>query len=130
MFVFYFQMLSYMYACSTYYHQGSDLCEDLDSFLKSLADEVKHYFYHIFQWTKSILISVFKIKLKNQTTSLVSWIDISVKQTKILSNRKYIASLFHQLLFLYFHVMYIYFQNTSKNKLYKLFTNQYYTNRY
>lgn len=25
-------MLSYMRACSTYYHQGSDLCEDLDPF--------------------------------------------------------------------------------------------------
>lgn len=35
-------MLSYMHACSTYYHQGSDLCEDLDTFLKTLAEEVRY----------------------------------------------------------------------------------------
>lgn len=29
-----------MHACNTYYHQGSDLCEDLEPFFKSLADEV------------------------------------------------------------------------------------------
>ncbi|KAK4875509.1 hypothetical protein RN001_011931 [Aquatica leii] len=33
-------MLSYMRACSTYYHQGSDLCEDLDPFFNKLGDEV------------------------------------------------------------------------------------------
>ncbi|GLV32415.1 Centaurin beta 1A [Carabus blaptoides fortunei] len=33
-------LLSYMHACNTYYHQGSDLCEDLEPFFKSLADEV------------------------------------------------------------------------------------------
>ncbi|KAI4461336.1 centaurin/arf [Holotrichia oblita] len=33
-------LLSYMHACTTYYHQGSDLCEDLEPFLKSLADEI------------------------------------------------------------------------------------------
>lgn len=33
-------MLSYMRACSTYYHQGSDLCEDLDPFFNKLSDEV------------------------------------------------------------------------------------------
>lgn len=33
-------LLSYVQACSTYYHQGSDLCEDYDPFFKSLGDEV------------------------------------------------------------------------------------------
>ncbi|XP_022918039.1 arf-GAP with coiled-coil, ANK repeat and PH domain-containing protein 2 [Onthophagus taurus] len=33
-------LLSYMHACTTYYHQGSDLCEDLEPFLKKLAEEV------------------------------------------------------------------------------------------
>ncbi|XP_045536757.1 arf-GAP with coiled-coil, ANK repeat and PH domain-containing protein 3 [Papilio machaon] len=32
--------LSYMQACCTYYHQGADLSEDLEPFLKSTADEV------------------------------------------------------------------------------------------
>lgn len=36
-------LLSYVQACSTYYHQGSDLCEDYDPFFKSLGDEVFHY---------------------------------------------------------------------------------------
>lgn len=33
-------LLSYIHACSTFFHQGSDLCQDLDPFLKKLADEV------------------------------------------------------------------------------------------
>lgn len=33
-------LLSYMKACSTYYHQGSDLCEDLESFFKTLGYEI------------------------------------------------------------------------------------------
>ncbi|XP_017778254.1 PREDICTED: arf-GAP with coiled-coil, ANK repeat and PH domain-containing protein 2 isoform X2 [Nicrophorus vespilloides] len=33
-------LLSYMHACTTYYHQGSDLCGDLESFFKVLADEI------------------------------------------------------------------------------------------
>ncbi|XP_069698905.1 arf-GAP with coiled-coil, ANK repeat and PH domain-containing protein 2 isoform X2 [Periplaneta americana] len=33
-------LLSYMHACSTYFHQGSDLCQDLDPFFKKLADDV------------------------------------------------------------------------------------------
>ncbi|XP_059476562.1 arf-GAP with coiled-coil, ANK repeat and PH domain-containing protein 2 isoform X2 [Neocloeon triangulifer] len=33
-------LLSYMQACSTYYHQGSDLCEDLEPFFKKLGDDV------------------------------------------------------------------------------------------
>jgi Arf-GAP/coiled-coil/ANK repeat/PH domain-containing protein len=33
-------LLSYMHACTTYYHQGSDLCADLEPFFKTLADEV------------------------------------------------------------------------------------------
>ncbi|XP_077288273.1 centaurin beta 1A [Arctopsyche grandis] len=32
--------LSYMHACCTFYHQGADFCEDLDSFLKNLAEDV------------------------------------------------------------------------------------------
>ncbi|CAG9786632.1 unnamed protein product [Diatraea saccharalis] len=32
--------LSYLQACCTYYHQGADLSEDLDPFLKATADEV------------------------------------------------------------------------------------------
>lgn len=35
-------LLSYVQACSTYYHQGSDLCEDYDPFFKSLGDEVSN----------------------------------------------------------------------------------------
>ncbi|KAJ9595394.1 hypothetical protein L9F63_013418, partial [Diploptera punctata] len=31
-------LLSYMHACSTFFHQGSDLCQDLDPFLKKLAE--------------------------------------------------------------------------------------------
>ncbi|KAJ8974164.1 hypothetical protein NQ317_013121 [Molorchus minor] len=33
-------LLSYMHACTTYYHQGSDLCSDLEPFFKTLADEI------------------------------------------------------------------------------------------
>ncbi|CAH0555934.1 unnamed protein product [Brassicogethes aeneus] len=33
-------ILSYMHACSTYYHQGTDLCSDLEPFFKTLADEI------------------------------------------------------------------------------------------
>ncbi|PSN46505.1 Arf-GAP with coiled-coil [Blattella germanica] len=33
-------LLSYMHACSTFFHQGSDLCQDLDPFFKKLADSV------------------------------------------------------------------------------------------
>ncbi|XP_018333831.1 arf-GAP with coiled-coil, ANK repeat and PH domain-containing protein 2 [Agrilus planipennis] len=33
-------LLSYMKACTTYYHQGSDLCEDLEPFFKNLADDI------------------------------------------------------------------------------------------
>lgn len=33
-------LLSYVQACSTYYHQGSDLCEDYDPFFKGLGDEI------------------------------------------------------------------------------------------
>ncbi|XP_008553293.1 arf-GAP with coiled-coil, ANK repeat and PH domain-containing protein 2 [Microplitis demolitor] len=33
-------LLSYMHACFTYYHQGSDLAQDLDSFLKELSDDL------------------------------------------------------------------------------------------
>ncbi|XP_034243344.1 arf-GAP with coiled-coil, ANK repeat and PH domain-containing protein 2 isoform X2 [Thrips palmi] len=33
-------LLSYMHAWSTFYHQGSDLTEDLDPFLKELADDI------------------------------------------------------------------------------------------
>ncbi|XP_037868429.1 arf-GAP with coiled-coil, ANK repeat and PH domain-containing protein 2 [Bombyx mori] len=32
--------LSYLQACCTYYHQGADLTEDLEPFLKSTADEI------------------------------------------------------------------------------------------
>lgn len=35
-----FQLLSYMHACTAYYHQGEDLCHDLQPFFKSLANEV------------------------------------------------------------------------------------------
>ncbi|XP_048510171.1 arf-GAP with coiled-coil, ANK repeat and PH domain-containing protein 2 isoform X2 [Athalia rosae] len=31
-------LLNYMHACFTYYHQGSDLAQDLDPFLKGLGD--------------------------------------------------------------------------------------------
>lgn len=33
-------LLSYVQACSTYYHQGSDLCEDFDPYFKVLAEDV------------------------------------------------------------------------------------------
>ncbi|CAH0715669.1 unnamed protein product, partial [Brenthis ino] len=32
--------LSYLQACCTYHHQGADLSEDLEPFLKSIADEI------------------------------------------------------------------------------------------
>lgn len=35
-----FQLLSYMHAWSTFFHQGSDLTQDLDPFLKDLAEDV------------------------------------------------------------------------------------------
>ena len=34
------QLLSYMHAHSTYFHQGSDLFQDVDPFLKSTAVDV------------------------------------------------------------------------------------------
>ncbi|KAK2575979.1 hypothetical protein KPH14_007340 [Odynerus spinipes] len=33
-------LLSYMHACITYYHQGSDLGQDLDPFLKDLSEDL------------------------------------------------------------------------------------------
>lgn len=33
-------LLSYIQACSTFYHQGSDLCEDFGSFFKTLDEEI------------------------------------------------------------------------------------------
>ncbi|XP_058063366.1 arf-GAP with coiled-coil, ANK repeat and PH domain-containing protein 2 [Anopheles bellator] len=33
-------LLSYLQACSTYFHQGSDLCEDYGTFFKGLDDEI------------------------------------------------------------------------------------------
>lgn len=33
-------LLSYVQACSTYYHQGSDLCEDYDQYFKVLGEDV------------------------------------------------------------------------------------------
>uniref|UniRef100_A0A182XLR1 Arf-GAP with coiled-coil, ANK repeat and PH domain-containing protein 2 n=1 Tax=Anopheles quadriannulatus TaxID=34691 RepID=A0A182XLR1_ANOQN len=33
-------LLSYLQACSTYFHQGSDLCEDYGTFFKSLDEEI------------------------------------------------------------------------------------------
>lgn len=33
-------LLSYMHACFTYYHQGTDLAQDLDPFLKDLSDDL------------------------------------------------------------------------------------------
>lgn len=33
-------LLSYMQACNTYFHQGYDLCEGMQSFLRSLDDEI------------------------------------------------------------------------------------------
>ncbi|KAK9887352.1 hypothetical protein WA026_022021 [Henosepilachna vigintioctopunctata] len=33
-------LLSYMHACSTYYHQGSELCADLEPFFKKLSEEI------------------------------------------------------------------------------------------
>lgn len=35
-------LLSYMHACTTYYHQGSDLCDDLQPFFKTLADDISN----------------------------------------------------------------------------------------
>lgn len=35
-------LLSYIQACSTYYHQGSDLCEDFAPYLKGLDDEIEN----------------------------------------------------------------------------------------
>lgn len=35
-----FQLLSYIQACSTYYHQGSDLCEDFAPYFKTLDDDI------------------------------------------------------------------------------------------
>lgn len=34
-------LLSYMYACSTYYHQGSELCQDLEPFFKQLSENIR-----------------------------------------------------------------------------------------
>lgn len=78
-----------MHACSTYYHQGSELCADLEPFFKKLSTEVKkkdHYIsiYFVFQ---SFQISVmqyetFKIskELENRH-SIVSTSDFVPKQT-------------------------------------------------
>ena len=37
-------LLSYVQACSTFYHQGLDLCEDFDPYFKVLGDDVSNYF--------------------------------------------------------------------------------------
>ncbi|KAG8230296.1 hypothetical protein J437_LFUL017774 [Ladona fulva] len=33
-------LLSYMHACNTFFHQGSDLCQDLEPFFKKLANDL------------------------------------------------------------------------------------------
>lgn len=35
-------LLSYMQACSTFFHQGSDLCEDLEPFFKKLGEDISN----------------------------------------------------------------------------------------
>ncbi|XP_050294223.1 arf-GAP with coiled-coil, ANK repeat and PH domain-containing protein 2 [Anthonomus grandis grandis] len=38
-------LLSYMHACTAYFHQGEDLCEDLQPFFKRLANEISNMSY-------------------------------------------------------------------------------------
>lgn len=51
-----FQFLSYLQACCTYYHQGADLSEDLEPFLKTTADDVRIYMMLmtliLYKWTE------------------------------------------------------------------------------
>ncbi|CAG9835661.1 unnamed protein product [Diabrotica balteata] len=65
-------LLSYMHACTTYYHQGSDLCADLESFFKTLADEIatmRNDTYKVqkeLENTHAIVSNVEPIILKNE----------------------------------------------------------------
>jgi Arf-GAP/coiled-coil/ANK repeat/PH domain-containing protein len=46
--------LSYINACSTYYHQGTDLCEDYTTFFKDLDEEVNQMRDDIVQLEKKL----------------------------------------------------------------------------
>ncbi|XP_054287756.1 arf-GAP with coiled-coil, ANK repeat and PH domain-containing protein 2 [Macrosteles quadrilineatus] len=47
-------LLSYMHACTTYFHQGYDLCEELQPFFKSLGDEAKSQRAEVGQLQKTL----------------------------------------------------------------------------
>nr|XP_023025538.1 arf-GAP with coiled-coil, ANK repeat and PH domain-containing protein 2 [Leptinotarsa decemlineata] len=68
-------LLSYLHACSTYYHQGSDLCADLEPFSKTLADEIavmRDETYKIqkeLENTHAIVSNIEPISMKNEKNS-------------------------------------------------------------
>ncbi|XP_045475091.1 arf-GAP with coiled-coil, ANK repeat and PH domain-containing protein 2 [Harmonia axyridis] len=47
-------LLSYMHACSTYYHQGSELCADLEPFFKKLSTEIGEMQYETYKIGKEL----------------------------------------------------------------------------
>ncbi|KAL3269781.1 hypothetical protein HHI36_008841 [Cryptolaemus montrouzieri] len=47
-------LLSYMHACSTYYHQGSELCGDLEPFFKKLSEEISAMQYETYKIEKDL----------------------------------------------------------------------------
>ncbi|KAG5883931.1 hypothetical protein JTB14_003753 [Gonioctena quinquepunctata] len=68
-------LLSYLHACTTYYHQGSDLCADLEPFFKTLADEIavmRNETYKIqkeLENTHAIVSNIEPISMKNEKHS-------------------------------------------------------------
>lgn len=54
MFEFVLQLSSYMQANATYFHQGSDMCEQLAPFLRKLDDDVS--FFSLFSRPRPLTI--------------------------------------------------------------------------
>lgn len=65
-------LLSFIQACSTYYHQGSDLCEDFDPFFKCLADDISSMRSESSQLEKS---------MQNRHTCVNSFVEDSLPTT-------------------------------------------------
>ncbi|CAD7077861.1 unnamed protein product [Hermetia illucens] len=59
-------LLDYYQACGTYYHQGSDLCNDFDEFFKGLSEEINDMRGDYLQFEKS---------MQNRHMSVNSFID-------------------------------------------------------
>ncbi|XP_055377406.1 arf-GAP with coiled-coil, ANK repeat and PH domain-containing protein 2 [Condylostylus longicornis] len=65
-------LLDYYQACGTYFHQGSDLCNDFDEFFKSVSDEVNSMRSSYHQLEKS---------MQNRHTSVNDYTENNINQS-------------------------------------------------